>query len=1125
MPPALSLEEQYEDLLKRFQIMDSERKTTYEAAQQAIKYNQSLMKQLKEENVQIRNQLKELKKNKILTAPEHFQRKVDELSRLRLQLDQMRNHNVRQRRTLASLQDKLRELEITAERPNTEASPELRRIRVIENRLDQAMIKLNEAQSIRSTYEQIVKRLKDERLGLDQHLAQLEKNLKEKENEYEELLALSHDATHARELAQASKWIRSGHFYRVFPGRIAEEEAVALEQRAVEERMKGENAQDSNAAQADDAPTLEDYESIFHRIKEATGVSDVNEVIQKFLMQGETRENLVSLAKELEETKLSSVTKQSKWPVVDDLEISAAQANARHERARAKYEKSCQLLVELQAGLEHLYEKLMSATNAHPHPSREMRAAQPTVEQMVQASLQKLEYLVPRTEEVLKREQKRLREEAEKQAQQETRHSQHTGVSKTPDHDEVLQDAAESQDADASFSPDANLPLLMANQESKDASGINPPGTELAASPPGDELGDDEVKADMGADEGVDLPPAGMQGDARGTESDASSALEAPFSSDDPSGPLGSVTGQAEGQETPQGGAGQGGAPPETLCATFEDGMHASQSSSATPSDSLGDKNSPRSSDEKDEVPLLSPRRLTQEDPQPIEALSERAETAEVTSENLQPEDRNPVSHTGREMPLQFDPNQENGDYPRSADEGSEIAERIACATSAPAEVAKPAANPKAEDLPESRGFTAPNFEGAEVTVEDERPVGNTERNYEQEEEGVTRENCEREDRQSSMSDIQAPEGVSATSSENHEYSQQRETNRNSSSTPRDAITDADSRMEDPGDTVPGVEDSAGIETPEGTGCDSLPAPFPSEHLESETNEVARVPASDAPNPSEVTSSEDSLPATGHEAAGKAGATPPVGLDCVQRGPEGECEDEPKLEDEDGTRCHQVEHQDAAAAVEATCNVESHCSQTPESSGVPLASSSERGAEDEAISAPTELGHESNSRAALADEQQKGDPSSPLPSNLQECEAGRDSVCGEQAKPPNSPSDSQSSEQTPRFAESLNHELTLQDNEEALAGTLAPPAADTGEIVPVVATRAGDASPSSIEATHTDVALVEAATTRLDTAHRRADDGHDCGGSEVLQGEEANGGPGGDRQRAQSDEQRSQMTA
>ncbi|KYK66711.1 hypothetical protein TGPRC2_282030 [Toxoplasma gondii TgCatPRC2] len=431
MPPTLALEEQYEDLLKRFQIMDAERKTTYEAAQNAIRYNQGLMKQLKDENIQIRNQIKLLKKNKILTAPEHLQKKMDEVSRLRLQLDQMKNHNVGQRRTLASLQDKLRELEIAAERPNTEASPELKQIRVIENRLDQAMIKLNEAQSIRSTYEQIVKRLKDERLGLDQHLAQLEKTLKEKDNDYEELLALSHDATHASELAQAelhrvSQAIEQERAHReqeveekralvqacVTANQKLVDEALATKQKVEEDRLKAmAQVKESNITDGNDAPTLDDYENVFRRIKEATGVSDVNEVIQKFLMQEETRESLVSLAKELEEMKLSSVTKQSKWPVVDDLEISACQANARHERARSKYEKNCQLLVELQAGLEHLYEKLMSTTQTNPHVRRQASATQPTVEWMVQASLQKLDYLVKRTTDGLKREQECLQEE------------------------------------------------------------------------------------------------------------------------------------------------------------------------------------------------------------------------------------------------------------------------------------------------------------------------------------------------------------------------------------------------------------------------------------------------------------------------------------------------------------------------------------------------------------------------------------------------------------------------------------------------------------------------------------------------------------------------------------------
>merc|ERR1719181_1492056 len=43
---------------------------------------------------------------------------------------------------------------------------------------------------------------------------------------------------------------------------------------------------------------IADYEEAFHRIKEATGVSDVNEVIQKFLTQEDTHKNLTQLTRE-----------------------------------------------------------------------------------------------------------------------------------------------------------------------------------------------------------------------------------------------------------------------------------------------------------------------------------------------------------------------------------------------------------------------------------------------------------------------------------------------------------------------------------------------------------------------------------------------------------------------------------------------------------------------------------------------------------------------------------------------------------------------------------------------------------------------------------------------------------
>merc|ERR1719335_1202609 len=83
----------------------------------------------------------------------------------------------------------------------TEVSPDLRHIRVLENRLDKSMIKYNEAQSIKKTYEQIVKRLKEERVGFDNQLGAIERTLAAKQHDYEELLLLSGDANHAKEVS------------------------------------------------------------------------------------------------------------------------------------------------------------------------------------------------------------------------------------------------------------------------------------------------------------------------------------------------------------------------------------------------------------------------------------------------------------------------------------------------------------------------------------------------------------------------------------------------------------------------------------------------------------------------------------------------------------------------------------------------------------------------------------------------------------------------------------------------------------------------------------------------------------------------------------------------------------
>merc|ERR1712216_1013202 len=110
------------------------------------------------------------------------------------------------------MHDKLKDLEKEMSKLKDDDTPLTRNIRVLENRLDKAMIKYNEAQSIRKTYEQIVRRLKEERVGFDNQLAAIERTLAAKQHDYEELLLLSADATHAREVAvQELERVKGGY--------------------------------------------------------------------------------------------------------------------------------------------------------------------------------------------------------------------------------------------------------------------------------------------------------------------------------------------------------------------------------------------------------------------------------------------------------------------------------------------------------------------------------------------------------------------------------------------------------------------------------------------------------------------------------------------------------------------------------------------------------------------------------------------------------------------------------------------------------------------------------------------------------------------------------------------------
>ena len=118
---------------------------------------------------------------------------------MRKEYDDIRLRSARFQKSLDELRDSAKDLELNSQRPHMEDNEFTQCIRSLENNLDKAMIKYNEAQSIRKTYEQIVRRLKEERVGFDNQLSAIERTLGSKMRDCDELLllggtpALKHD--------------------------------------------------------------------------------------------------------------------------------------------------------------------------------------------------------------------------------------------------------------------------------------------------------------------------------------------------------------------------------------------------------------------------------------------------------------------------------------------------------------------------------------------------------------------------------------------------------------------------------------------------------------------------------------------------------------------------------------------------------------------------------------------------------------------------------------------------------------------------------------------------------------------------------------------------------------------
>lgn len=372
---------------KNFNKLKFSNKAYIDSTQKAKEDNQREIQKLKKEYEKQKNEVAMLKKTSLYIPGRVKSANNSEYTFYRLKLDQARSEKLKSKEEWKKNTEKYNELKNEAKLISDDNNPYVKRIKLLENKLDKAMIKYNEAMSIRRTYEQILTRLKEERAGYDNQIAAIQKSLKAKGHDLSEFKLLLQDSKQAKNNSQklvSNTKMSQKQFEKHF------EQLIQAQQNENRKEMRNEKNEAKKRKQKlnDSLPEIVDDKMVVNKdndlerkvkeleeadklIRETTGADDINEICQKFSNLRETKENLKNEKKELEKMcdsltkkkeelskELNRLKYQSQDEItrkeIEDHERTAEKTLNACDASRQKLKKEEKLIVDLRSGIETL---------------------------------------------------------------------------------------------------------------------------------------------------------------------------------------------------------------------------------------------------------------------------------------------------------------------------------------------------------------------------------------------------------------------------------------------------------------------------------------------------------------------------------------------------------------------------------------------------------------------------------------------------------------------------------------------------------------------------------------------------------------------------------------------------
>ena len=376
---------------KNFNKLKFSNQAYIDSTQKRKEDNEKEIEKLKKDYEKLRTEVNMLKKTSLYAPGRTHSASNSEYTYYRLKYDQARQAKLKSKEEWKKNSEKYNELKSEAKLISDDNNPYVKRIKLLENKLDKAMIKYNEAMSIRRTYEQILARLKEERAGYDNQIAAIQKSLKAKGHDLSEFKLLLQDSKQARTYSellvkntQLSKEAFEEHFEQLIQAHKRENQKE-IQKEKMEEKKRRQKQNEIIPTISDEkinynkgndlekkVKELEDADKL---IRETTGADDINEICQKYSNLLETKENLRNEKKDLEKMfsalknkheLLSKELKQLKYSSQDEItrkeiedhEKTAEKTLNNCEQVRQKLRKQEKLMIDLRTGIAGLIDIL-----------------------------------------------------------------------------------------------------------------------------------------------------------------------------------------------------------------------------------------------------------------------------------------------------------------------------------------------------------------------------------------------------------------------------------------------------------------------------------------------------------------------------------------------------------------------------------------------------------------------------------------------------------------------------------------------------------------------------------------------------------------------------------------------